>query len=118
MMTGKDKTYFTPLENLARAQFAVIIHRIQDEPEAEHQPMFPDVEAGIWYRDAILWAAGTEVVTGCTDTGLFRPVDNIDCEQMAVVTYRYADYLKYDTARKEVLTSLRMLQMSVDLQAM
>ncbi len=100
IMTGKDETHFAPLENLARAQFAVIVHRIQDKPKVEYQPAFPDVEDGIWYTDAILWAASAGVVTGYTDTHLFGPADDINREQMAVMMYRYADYLKYDISKK------------------
>ena len=98
-MTGKDETHFAPLENLARAQFAVIIHRMQDEPKVEYEPVFPDVADQIWYTDAILWAAGTGVVTGYSDTGFFGPADNINREQMAVMMYRYAKYLKYDVSK-------------------
>ena len=99
-MTGKTDTLFAPLENLARAQFAVILHRMQGKPTMEYQPVFPDVEAGIWYTDAILWAASTGVVTGYTDTNMFGPSDDINREQMAVMMYRYADYLKYDISKK------------------
>ena len=98
-MTGKDETHFAPLENLARAQFAVIIHRMQDEPKMEYTAKFPDVAEKIWYTDAILWAAGTGVVTGYSDTGFFGPADNINREQMAVMMYRYAKYLKYDVSK-------------------
>ncbi len=98
-MTGKDKTHFAPLENLARAQFAVIIHRMQDEPKMAYTDKFPDVGDGIWYTDAILWAESTGVVTGYTESGLFGPADNITREQMAVMMYRYAKYLNYDVSK-------------------
>jgi len=84
-MTGKDKTHFAPLENLARAQFAVIIHRMQNKPEMKYTAKFPDVAEGIWYTDAILWAADKKIVNGYSDTGLFGPADNINREQMAVI---------------------------------
>ena len=48
----------------------------------------------------ILWAAGTKVVTGYTDTRLFGTSDIINREQMAVMMYRYADYLEYDISKK------------------
>ena len=96
IMTGTDKTHFAPFENLARAQFAVILHRLSGKPAVSYTNRFPDVEKGIWYTDAILWAASTEVVNGYTDSGLFGPSDNINREQMAVMMYRYAKYLKKD----------------------
>ena len=61
---------------------------------------FNDVGAGIWYTDAILWANSIGVVNGYSDTGLFGPGDYINREQMAVMMYRYANYLGYDTSRK------------------
>ena len=54
----------------------------------------------IWYTDAILWAAKNEIVTGYTSTGYFGPADNILREQMAVMMYRYANSMDYDTSKK------------------
>ena len=106
-MTGKDKTHFAPLENLARAQFAVIIHRMQDEPKVAYTGKFPDVGDGIWYTDAILWAESAGVVTGYTGNGLFGPADNITREQMAVMMYRYANYLNYDVSKTAELDTFK-----------
>ena len=99
-MTGKDKEHFAPYENLARAQFAIIVHRLQGEPKVAYEPKFPDVADEIWYTDAILWAAKNEIVTGYTSTGYFGPADNILREQMAVMMYRYANSMDYDTSKK------------------
>ena len=96
-MTGLDKTHFGPNDSLARAQFALILYRINDEPEVDYEEIFPDVEDGAWYTDAILWAADTGVVTGYTDTGKFGPADKINREQMAVMMYRYANYKEYES---------------------
>ncbi len=52
-MTGKNETTFAPNEALARAQFAVILHRMENEPEMEYTSKFHDVGADIWYTDAI-----------------------------------------------------------------
>lgn len=97
IMTGLDKTHFGPNDSLARAQFALILYRINDEPEVDYEEIFPDVEDGVWYTDAILWAADTGVVTGYTDTGKFGPADKINREQMAVMMYRYANYKEYES---------------------
>ncbi len=99
-MTGKDKEHFAPYEDLARAQFAIILHRMNGKPKIEYSNVFRDVPENIWYTDAILWAADTKVVTGYTDSGLFGPSDNINREQMAVMMYRYANYKGYDTGNK------------------
>ena len=101
IMTGLNSTHFGPNQPLARAQFAVILYRLNNTPEVEYKETFPDVPDGQWFTDAILWAADTKVVTGYTDSGMFGPADNINREQIAVMMYRYANYKGYDTSKKE-----------------
>ena len=100
-MQGLDNTHFGPADPLARAQFAMILWRMSGGEKTAYQPLFPDVQENVWYTDAILWAAGTRVVTGYTDTGMFGPADKISREQMAVMMYRYAKYLGYDVSKRE-----------------
>ncbi|MCI7180520.1 MAG: S-layer homology domain-containing protein [Schaedlerella sp.] len=100
LMTGLNATTFGPTQSLARAQFAVILHRMNNMPEVTYTAKFPDVPDGVWYTDAILWASSTGVVTGYSDTGRFGPSDNINREQMAVMMYRYAKYMNYDISQK------------------
>ena len=99
IMTGVNATTFAPGESLARAQFAVILYRMNGEPEVPYSARFHDVGEGIWYTDAILWAADTSVVTGYSN-GNFGPGDNINREQMALMMYRYAAHKGYDTSVK------------------
>ena len=100
-MTGLNDTHFGPNQSLARAQFATILYRMNGTPKVEYKATFPDVQDGIWYTDAILWAADTKVVTGYTDTGKFGPADNINREQMAVMMYRYAKFKDYTIDNQE-----------------
>ena len=94
IMKGLNKTQFGPNDALVRAQFAVMVHRMSGSPEMSYKEVFADVEDDMWYTDAIVWAASAKVVNGYEDTGLFGTADNINREQMAVMMYRYADYLK------------------------
>ena len=103
-MTGLEETIFGPNQNLARAQFAVIIYRMEGEPEVKYVEKFPDVADNIWYTDAILWAAENGIVTGYSDTGKFGPSDNITREQMATMMYRYAKYKNLDVSEKKELS--------------
>jgi len=106
LMTGKDPETFAPYENLARAQFAVILHRIEEKPEVAYEAIFPDVPEGQFYTEAVLWAYENKIVTGYTDTGLFGSNDNITREQMAVMMYRYAkDFKGYDVSNKADFSS-------------
>lgn len=104
LMTGLNDTTFGPGENLARAQFAVILYRMNGEPEVEYNDAFYDVPENEWYTKAVLWANQIGVVTGYSN-GNFGPADNITREQMALMMYRYADYLGYDTSERADLSS-------------
>lgn len=99
LMTGIDETTFAPYESLARAQFAMILYRMNDEPEVGYTDKFKDIADNVWYTDAILWASEKGVVTGYSN-GNFGPADKINREQMAVMMYRYAQAQGYDTSMK------------------
>ena len=105
LMTGLEDTVFGPGQNLARAQFAIILYRMEGEPKIEYTAQFPDVENNIWYTNAVLWAAKNGIVTGYSDTGKFGPSDNITREQMATMMYRYAKYKEMDVTDAKDLSS-------------
>ena len=100
IIEGVDETHFEPMSNLARAQFAIILHRMEDRPAAAYSAQFADVEEKVWYTDAIMWASANGIVTGYTDgSHRFGPADKILREQMAVMMYRYAkDFKKYNVS--------------------
>lgn len=97
LMTGMDPTHFGPYDLLSRAQFALILYRIQGEPAIETEKTFTDITGDEWYGPAVLWAAEAGIVNGY-ENGCFGPVDHITREQMAVMMYRYAKYLGKDVS--------------------
>ncbi len=99
LMTGMDPTHFGPYNKLARAQFALILYRMEGSPSCETTKTFQDVAGDEWYGPAILWAAEAGIVNGY-ENGYFGPADDITREQMAVMMYRYAKYLKKDTTTR------------------
>ena len=105
LMTGLNGTTFGPDQSLARAQFAVILHRMNGEPEVAYTAKFADVPDGEWYTSAVLWANSVGVVNGYTDSGLFGTADKINREQMAVMMYRYAGHMGYDTSARADFSS-------------
>lgn len=107
LMTGINPTTFAPGQAVARAQFAVILHRMNGAPKMAFEAKFPDVAAGLWYTDAILWANSTGVVKGYSDSGKFGTADKINREQMAVMMYRYAQYKGYDVSQKASFENYR-----------
>ena len=99
IMTGMDEVHFNPSGSVSRAQFAVILHRMNGEGSMSYWNAFPDIEAGTWYTDAVLWANSQGVVKGY-DSGMFGPSDYITREQMATMLYRYAERQGYDVSEK------------------
>ena len=107
LMTGLDANHFGPDQKLARAQFALILYRMNGSPKVEGKSTFKDVADNDWYTNAVIWANKEGIVTGYTDSGLFGPGDDINREQMAVMMYRYAKYAKCDTDKTEKLDSFK-----------
>lgn len=95
LMTGMDPTHFGPYGTLSRAQFALILHRMENEAPVETEKSFGDIVGGEWYGPAVLWAAQNGIVNGY-ENGCFGPADLITREQMAVMMYRYAQFLGED----------------------
>ncbi|MDD3219257.1 MAG: leucine-rich repeat protein [Lachnospiraceae bacterium] len=94
-MGGSDR--FAPAENLSRAQFACIIHRMEGSPKVEYTEKFPDVRDNEFYTEAVLWANKNGILNGYSN-GKFGPADNITREQIAAMMSNYAKYKKYDVS--------------------
>ena len=72
------------------AQLVTILYRLEGQPAVSGDLPFTDVEAGIWYTDAILWAAQNNIVNGVSDTE-FAPGDDLTRQQLVTILYRYAE---------------------------
>jgi len=96
LMTGLTDDTFGPEQNICRAQFAAILYRMAGSPEVTYSAKFPDVPEKSYYTSAVLWANSVGVISGYSN-GKFGPSDNVTREQIAVMLYRYANYMKYDT---------------------
>ena len=107
IMTGLNPVQFGVNDPLARAQFAVILHRLSGEPSVSYPNAFPDVLDNYWYTNAILWANSIQVINGYSDTGMFGPNDPINREQIAVMMYRYAQCLGIDTSSRADISHFR-----------
>ncbi len=104
IMTGLNKTQFGPSENLARAQLALILYRMEGEPNVTFESKFGDVREGEWYANAVIWAYQNGIITGYSDSGLFKPANNISRQEMATMMYRYANYKGYDVSNRADLS--------------
>lgn len=86
--TGTDGTHFSPEQSCSRAQVVTFLHRFRGCPEPEGFTAFPDVPAGTYYYEAVLWAAQRGITLGM-DGGLFRP--ELTCSRAQIVTFLYRD---------------------------
>ena len=102
---GENPTSFGPYDTMKRAEFAATLYRISGSPETEIITRFPDVEEEDWFIGPVSWAVEAGVVQGYEDTQTFRPYNSIQRQEMAVMLYRYAQYMGYDTSAKADLGS-------------
>ena len=99
LMTGTTADSFDPMLPTSRAMLATILYRMEKEPEVTGSSMFDDVMEGVWYADAVIWAAENGIVTGYNDM-TFGGDDNLTREQIAVMLYRYAKFKELDVSLK------------------
>ena len=85
---GESETMFVPGGTMTRAMFATVLYRIAGEPEPAGENPFSDVESGKWYTDAVIWAAGENIIKGYGN-GRFGTDDPVTREQMAAIFWRY-----------------------------
>ena len=96
LMSGTSATTFAPNDKLTRAMVAQVIYNLEGTP-AVSGTQFTDVAAGMWYTNAITWAAQNGLVSGYGD-GKFGPNDLVTREQLAVILNHYAQFKKMTAA--------------------
>jgi len=87
LMTGTSDTEFSPDGDTTRAMLVTILHRHEGTHSASTTAGFSDVEAGMWYSDAVNWAAENDIVTGY-DSEHFGPKDTLQREQIITILWR------------------------------
>jgi hypothetical protein len=103
LFQGTDKG-FEPDLPMNRAMLATVLYRLEGAEATGTNP-FGDVPNDTWYTDAVIWASGAGIVTG-TGAG-FEPDAPVTREQIAVMLYRYANYLGLDTSARTPLSNFR-----------
>lgn len=95
IMRGTADTVFSPDMTLTRAQMVTMLWRMAGEPSAK-AASFTDVPTGLWYSDAVAWAASKEIVGGYGD-GNFYPDNALTREQAVAILHRYAGGAEVNT---------------------
>ena len=88
LMLGVSDSRFAPESAMTRAQLITVLYRIAGEPETDGTHGFTDVADGMWYSDAIAWAAQNGVVNGIGNNK-FDPDGYVTREQIATILFRY-----------------------------
>ena len=96
MMIGIGNSLFAPDMDVSRAMLVTVLWRREGKP-AGAPTTFADLEEGLYYVEAVEWAAANGVVTGHSDK-VFAPNDSITREQFAAIMYRYAKNKGYDVS--------------------
>ena len=94
LMLGTSKTLFSPHGTVTRGMMATILWRMEGSLAPKGENSFTDVEAGMWYADAITWTTENGIFAGYSKDK-FGPDDPITREQLTAIFYRYADYKGY-----------------------
>ena len=115
LMNGvEDGTNFDPNGSMTRSMLATILYRQAGEPEVNGTPDFTDAKSGLWYSNAVTWAAEKELLRGYGN-GLFGVDDPVSREMLQVVIARQngedpawtgSEELSVDATRAEAAVAL------------
>ena len=89
LMSGVGDNLFAPKMTTTRAQIVQILYNLEGEPKVSGTTPFTDLTQN-WYKDAVLWAYQTGVVSGTSAT-TFAPDLPVTREQIAVILMGYAE---------------------------
>ncbi len=103
LMDGVGDGQFAPNATTNRAMVVTILYRLAGEPDVSGDAAFTDVAPGLWYTNAVAWAAQKGIVNGISATE-FSPSGDLTREQLATVLYRYAEGMGYDVSAQADLS--------------
>ena len=95
LMSGTSETTFSPQLAASRAMIATVLYRMAGRPHVTGKSSFTDVSSGMWYTDAIEWAAQQNIVSGYGNKR-FGIDDAVTREQLVAMLYRYAQQNNLD----------------------
>lgn len=105
LMNGYGDGTFGADDVTTRGMAVTVIWRLAGSPQATSDMPFSDVGDGVWYTEAIRWAAEAGVANGYGGTDLFGPEDDLTREQIVVLLMRYAETQGMDTSARADLSA-------------
>ena len=92
LMNGTSASQFSPNSRVRRGMIVTVLYRMEGEPDVSAlENPFTDVADGMYYTEAVIWAAANEIVRGYGNNR-FGPNDDVTREQLATMLYRYQEY--------------------------
>jgi hypothetical protein len=88
---------FNPNNNMIRADFVLVLYRLEGLPPAGPAVGYTDVSNSHYAYTAIIWAQNMGIATG--SGGRFRPGDAMTREEMVTIMYRFTGLKNGDTSR-------------------
>lgn len=101
LFSGTSETTFSPDVGMTRGMLAMVLYKLEGQPDYLSTNTFSDVDAEQWYAGAVQWAAGNGIVSGYGN-GMYGPNDLITREQLAVILWKYAKSKNLDVASDHV----------------
>ena len=96
LFSGVGGGNFAPDETLNRGMVVTVLYALEEAGAQKTEGLFSDVAGDAWYAQGTAWAVKSGIVSGYGD-GQFGPDDAITREQLALILYRYAQYMKLST---------------------
>lgn len=96
IFVGTEPNTFSPNSGMTRAMFATVIGRLYERSYGKITATgntFSDVPENVYYSTYVSWAEKNEVIKG-VGGNKFDPNRKITREEMAVILYRFAQFLK------------------------
>lgn len=98
LFLGINDNNFGAYNPMTRAMLVTVLGRMSGiSPNYNESASFNDVANGSWYTGFVEWAKDNGIINGATDSS-FAPNSNISREQVAVILYRYAAFIGFDTS--------------------
>lgn len=91
LFQGTTATRFDPYGETSRAMFVTLLWRMAGSPAPAKEHGFSDVAPGLWYTQAVAWAAQTGIARGTSATS-FDPGRAITRQELAAMLHSYASH--------------------------
>lgn len=105
LFQGVEGGRFLPGGTMTRGMLVTVLYRLAGEPSVQGlENPFYDVSLNRYYGAPVLWASANGLVEG-HGNGKFTPEGNVTRQDMAVILYRYAQQMGYDTTPVGDLTA-------------